>query len=268
MGIFLYLCPNIIFSIMHKLINQLKTYYSFGIFVLYIFFVGVPAGWLYSLSEKNKAKNQDKYHKHVAHFCRRFLRHYLCCATHEIRNPYHETFKTPALIIANHQSILDLPFTMMMSPKLVVMTGQWVWESKLYGKVVKFCDYFPSSLPMDEMLVHIKDVMSRGYSVLIFPEGTRSEDCQVHTFRRGAFHLAEQLRCDIIPMVLWGTGRVLPKNEFCLHDGHMVLDIGKRERFDDGVMGEGHGALTRYWHKYFLQRFAELEEENLPKQSN
>lgn len=246
---------------MHRLINQLKTYYSFSIFVLYIFFVGVPMGWYYSLSKKHLAKNQDIYHRHAAHFFRRFMRHYLCCATHEIRNPYCENFKKPALIIANHQSLLDLPLTMMMSPKLVVMTGQWVWESKIYGKVVKFCDYFPSSMPMEEMVAHLKDVMSRGYSVVIFPEGTRSEDCQIHTFRRGAFHLAEQLRCDILPMVIWGTGKVLPKTDFCLQKGHMILDIGKRISFDEGIMGEGHGPLTRYWHKYFVKRFAELESE-------
>lgn len=250
---------------MHRLVHLLKTYYSFGIFVLYIFFVGVPMGWIYSLSEKNLAKNQDIYHRHAAHFFRRFIRHYLCCATHEVRNPYHETFAKPAMIIANHQSLLDLPLTMMMSPKMVVMTGQWVWESKIYGKVVKFCDYFPSSMPMEEMLDHIKDVMSRGYSVLIFPEGTRSEDCQIHTFRRGAFHLAEQLQCDILPMVISGTGKVLPKTDFCLHDGHMILEIGKRISFSEGIMGENHGQLTRYWHKFFLQRYAEIQAESEAK---
>lgn len=250
---------------MHRLVHLLKTYYSFGIFVLYIFFVGVPMGWIYSLSKKNLAKNQDIYHRHAAHFFRRFIRHHLCCATHEVRNPYHETFAKPAMIIANHQSLLDLPLTMMMSPKMVVMTGQWVWESKIYGKVVKFCDYFPSSMPMEEMLDHIKDVMSRGYSVLIFPEGTRSEDCQIHTFRRGAFHLAEQLQCDILPMVISGTGKVLPKTDFCLHDGHMILEIGKRISFSEGIMGENHGQLTRYWHKFFLQRYAEIQAESEAK---
>ena len=250
---------------MHRLVHLLKTYYSFGIFVLYIFFVGVPMGWIYSLSKKNLAKNQDIYHRHAAHFFRRFIRHRLCCATHEVRNPYHETFAKPAMIIANHQSLLDLPLTMMMSPKMVVMTGQWVWESKIYGKVVKFCDYFPSSMPMEEMLDHIKDVMSRGYSVLIFPEGTRSEDCQIHTFRRGAFHLAEQLQCDILPMVISGTGKVLPKTDFCLHDGHMILEIGKRISFSEGIMGENHGQLTRYWHKFFLQRYAEIQAESEAK---
>lgn len=247
---------------MQRLINKLKTYYSFSILVLYIFFVAIPMGWFYSLSKKNLVKNQDVYHQHAANFFRRYMTRYLCNATHEVRNPYNEDFTKPALIIANHQSLLDLPFTMMLSPKMVVMTGQWVWESKIYGKVVKFCDYFPSSMPMDEMLAHLKDVMGRGYSVVIFPEGTRSVDCQIHTFRRGAFHLAEQLHCDILPIVLWGTGKALPKTDFCLQKQHMILEIGKRVSFDEGVMGETHGELTRYWHKHFVKRFAELEAEN------
>ena len=182
-----------------------------------------------------------------------------------LRNPHEETFKKPALIIANHQSLLDLPATLMLTNRLIVMTGQWVWDSKIYGHVVRFADFFPATMSMEDMLAHISKCMKRGYSVLIFPEGTRSEDCQVHKFRRGAFHLAEQLKCDIVPVTIFGTGYLLPKRDFCLNPGPECIEIGKRVSFDDGIMGQTHGEMTRYWHKWFVENYAKLEAEFLPQ---
>ena len=246
-----------------RFIRCLKTYWSFGILVGFIFFIATPLGWWHTLTGGVNERNRSSFHRLKARFFRFYTFHCVCYAKPELRNPHGETFEKPALVIANHQSLLDLPATLMLHDKLVAMTGQWVWESKIYGRVIRFADFLPSSMPMEEMLDHIRDCMSRGYSVLIFPEGTRSEDCQRHTFRRGAFHLAEQLRCDVVPVTLWGTGRVLPKQDFCLTPGREVIEIGRRVRYDEGLMGETHGAMTRYWHKQYQRRYAELEAEML-----
>lgn len=53
-----------------------------------------------------------------------------------------------------------------------------------------------------------------GSSVLIFPEGTRSEDSNIKTFKEGAFKLAVETQTPIIPIVLNGTGNALPKKGF------------------------------------------------------
>lgn len=246
---------------LNRFVNKLKTYYSFGILVGFIIFIAVPMGWYYSMRQNKEGRTLFRFHKRKARFFRRYMKHYLCGVSTEVLNASGEDFKKPALIIANHQSLLDLPATLMLHPRIVAMTGQWVWDSKLYGKAIRYSEFFPAMMPMDEMLQHIQQVMAKGYSVLIFPEGTRSEDCQVHTFRRGAFHLAEQLKCDVVPVTLWGTGRCLPKDDFCLRSGHIVVDIGKRIRFVDGIMGEAHGPMTRYWHRYFIQRYAQLQEQ-------
>ena len=166
------------------------SYLGFGILLGYIFFIIAPMARIYAWFGDNE-RVRYRLHRHIRRFCRFFA---LFCVpqVHPIvRNPYEETFKKPALIIANHQSLLDLLATLMLTNRLIVMTGQWVWDSKIYGHVVRFADFFPATMPMDEMQTHISKCMKRGYSVLIFPEGTRSEDCQVHKFRRGAFLLAE-----------------------------------------------------------------------------
>ena len=245
----------------NRLIQKLKTYWTFGILVGYIGILAGPLWWWYSLIPGKREKRQAAFHSHIARFFKFYVFHCVCGAKVELRNESGEDFEKPALIIANHQSLLDLPATLMLKDKMVAMTGEWVWNSRIYGRVINFADFMPSSMPMDEMMAHVRDCMSRGYSVLIFPEGTRSEDLQVHKFRRGAFHIAEQLGCDVVPVTLHGTGRMLPKNDFCLTPGRIIVEVGQRVKMADGIMGEDHGSMTRYWHKWFVQRYAELEAE-------
>ena len=59
----------------------------------------------------------------------------------------------------------------------------------------------------------IKNIKA-GSSVLIFPEGTRSEDSNIKNFKEGAFKLAIDSQTPIIPIVLDGTGFALPKKGF------------------------------------------------------
>ena len=241
--------------------RRMLTFASFGLLVGYIFLVIWPLGLWYSLASGRLAKRKAALHRHISRFFRIYMSHFVWGVTPEVRNPYHEEFHRPALIIANHQSILDLSATLMLCDRMVAMTAQWVWDSRLYGHVVRFADFFPASMPLDQMIEHLRGCMDRGYSVLIFPEGTRSDDCQVHKFRRGAFCLAEQLQCDVIPVTLWGTGRALSRSKFCLNPGRVIIDIGRRVRFDEGVMGTDHGSMTRYWHRWFVERYQQLDSE-------
>lgn len=244
---------------MKRLIRKVLTYLSFGILVGYIFFVAVPLGRILELLG-DTPRRRAKFHRHI----RRFFRFYtFCCVPgtfFKLNNPHRETFKKPALVIANHQSLLDLPATLMLGDKMVAMCGEWVWDSQIYGRVIRFADFFPATMSMDDMVAHCRSCLDRGYSVLIFPEGTRSEDGQIHTFRRGAFHLVEQLKCDVVPVVLAGTGKRLPKNDFCINPGKVLIEIGQRVTYESGTMGEGHGAMTRYWHKWFISRYQTLSE--------
>jgi len=252
---------------MPRWIKLIVTYMGFGLLLGYIFFILAPKARIYSWFGDNE-RVRFRLHRHIRRFCRFFFHHCIPGVKPILRNEHEEVFKKPALIIANHQSLLDLLATLMLTNRLIVMTGQWVWDSKIYGHVVRFVDFFPATMPMEEMQAHISKCMSRGYSVLIFPEGTRSVDCQVHKFRRGAFHLAEQLKCDIVPVTIFGTGYLLPKKDFCLNPGPLCVEIGKRVSFDEGIMGETHGEMTRYWHKWFVENYAKLEEEFLPQVKN
>jgi len=59
-----------------------------------------------------------------------------------------------------------------------------------------------------------KDRLSKRVSVMIFPEGTRSTDGEVHKFKDGAFRLAIETGTPIIPLVLDGTHPALHKGDW------------------------------------------------------
>lgn len=167
-------------------------------------------------------------------------------------NTIGEDFQKPAIIISNHQSHLDLMAIMMLTPKLIILTKNWVWHNPFYGIIIRYADFFPVS-DTDEMMTKIEDRIKAGYSVVIFPEGTRSEDCKIKLFQRGAFFLAEQLKLDILPVFIKGFGEVLPKKSFHLHPGTMSIDVKPRIVRAHLTAEENYRELSRRMRREYLK---------------
>jgi 1-acyl-sn-glycerol-3-phosphate acyltransferase len=69
-------------------------------------------------------------------------------------------------------------------------------------------------------------VLKNGLPVLIFPEGSRSPDGRLRTFKRGAFVLAIRGRLPIIPVSISGTQYVLPRDRSIVKPGIVTIRIG------------------------------------------
>lgn len=128
-------------------------------------------------------------------------------------NQEEETFEKPAVIIANHQSFIDILIMLSLAPKLVMVTNKWVWHSPFFGKIVQYAGFVQTGDGYEAVLELLKKKVALGYSVVVFPEGTRSADAKLHRFHKGAFYIAEQLRLDILPVVLYGTGMIISKRQ-------------------------------------------------------
>jgi long-chain acyl-CoA synthetase len=74
---------------------------------------------------------------------------------------------------------------------------------------------------------HAGEAMDRGYSVLIFPEGTRSRDGRLHTFRPGIGLLAAQSRVPIVPIALAGLGEIRATHARWFRSGKIEVRIGR-----------------------------------------
>lgn len=127
---------------------------------------------------------------------------------------HHIDFNAPGIVVANHQSFIDVPFLFSLSPKIILTTNDRIYNNPIFGPVSRLCDFLNVSTGIENMESKIKQLTDKGYSIAVFPEGTRSNDNQIHRFHKGAFKVAQELCLPIIPIVIHGTGEFLPKGKF------------------------------------------------------
>ena len=126
-----------------------------------------------------------------------------------------------AVIVANHQSLVDFlvlgalyrPFRWVAKAEVfrVPFVG---WTMRLAGHVGLERGAGGSIV---RMMRRCRELLEAGVPVLLFPEGTRSEDGTLGRFRDGAFTLAAAVGCPVYPVVVTGTGDFLPKRGIVLH---------------------------------------------------
>jgi 1-acyl-sn-glycerol-3-phosphate acyltransferase len=150
---------------------------------------------------------------------------------------------------------------MMLSPRVIILTNQWVWDSPFIGKIVKYADFYPVSEGAENSIEPLSRLVEKGYSIMVFPEGTRSEDCSINRFHRGAFFLAEQLHLDIIPIVLHGVGHVLPKTDFMLRKGQMCVDVLPRIVAGDTSFGDTNAQRAKNVRIMYKEHYSRMALE-------
>lgn len=211
---------NFPYTLVHLTITTL-TYTLFVIGSLLLFIIRV----LLTFVPISAKKKKEIFSRTIMYFMRAFL--FLVFYTKkEIINPAAENFKTPAIIVANHQSMIDILIMLSLAPKIIMVTNKWVWNSPIFGHVVRYADFIPSHEGFENMNEIIRKKVAEGYSVIIFPEGTRSVDGKIKRFHKGAFMLAKNLKLDIVPITLYGTGKLLNKKQmYYIKPGTFVASI-------------------------------------------
>ena len=262
--------PPLVFDWLTKKKGQLRqvpltlkrmvfTFLTFLVFFIFAFVLITPLTLLYILLVPKSEKKRYRYHQMIAFFMRLALKA-LPGVKFSLNNKYGETFKKPAVIIANHQSHLDLLCTMMLNPKVVLLTTDWVWKNPMYGVIIRFAEFYPVSDGYDKNVERLKSLVERGYSVVVYPEGTRSETGEILRFHKGAFQLAQALNVDILPVFIHGANHVMPKKDFVLREGQLYVEIGERMTAQE-VSSMETRALTSQFHKYYIEHFEEVRRQ-------
>lgn len=136
---------------------------------------------------------------------------------------------------SNHQSLVDI---------LVlgsVLPGDYKWAAKRSLMRIPFIGWhlrLAGHVPVDrgagasaagDAIARFQEVLGRGKPLLVFPEGTRSEDGIVRDFKIGGFCAAVRQHVPVVPIALDGTHRLMRKGAFDLGHGAMrrvALTIG------------------------------------------
>lgn len=239
-----------------------RTLYAALFFGFFSVLLVTPMVWCYTKIGKMTEKKRMKVHR-LVNWMARFLmlRHGIPGTSFSYQMPDDVDFDKPKLIIANHQSHLDLACQLIFTPKMIFLTNGWAWNNPLYRTIIHAAEFVPVTDSIDKIVPHLKSLVERGYSIAVYPEGTRSRDCRIGRFHQGPFFLADHLGLDILPMCMYGPGKVLPKGVHHLNKSPLYVEVG------DVVSNEELKKLGTYreqaswFRKYFIQKYESIANQ-------
>jgi len=119
------------------------------------------------------------------------------------------------VIASNHQSQLDILVAFRLFFHYKWVSKIEIFRVPLIGWNMMLNRYVPlkrgDKQSIEQMLSQCAVHLAEGSSIFMFPEGTRSPDGEVKAFKLGAFQLAHQKKAPILPIVISGTNKALPK---------------------------------------------------------
>jgi len=131
----------------------------------------------------------------------------------------------PFVYMSNHASMLDGPllFLLIRRPVRVIMKSS-IFRIPVVGLGMKYVGFVPvdrSGTSGGRAAIARAAAMmkEKGYSFLIFPEGTRSRNGELQAFRRGGFFLAREAGVPIVPVSIRGTFELMPKKRLVPRNG-------------------------------------------------
>ncbi|MDO4191448.1 MAG: lysophospholipid acyltransferase family protein, partial [Bacteroidales bacterium] len=77
----------------------------------------------------------------------------------------------------------------------------------------------------NQSIIEAEKKLKNGASIVMFPEGHRTKDGKLQPFKRGAFHLANDLHLPIIPITIKGAYKVMNVHSFFIHPGKITVKI-------------------------------------------
>jgi 1-acyl-sn-glycerol-3-phosphate acyltransferase len=149
-----------------------------------------------------------------------------------------------------------------LTKNIIFLTNDRVYSNPFYGYIIRHAAYYPVSMGYEKLRSKVKELADRGFSIAIFPEGTRSKDGNIGKFYNGAYQLAEDLKLDILPLVLYGAGRVQCKNCKYMSMSPIELHIEKKVTpAEQKLFGESVLSRAKGFRKYYINRLTEISNK-------
>lgn len=165
-----------------------------------------------------------------------------------VRGREHVDPTRPVIYASNHQSTIDIPALLVAIPvnlrfvakkqlRWVPVLGWYLW---LAGHIlIDRSNHRRAIASLDRAAARIRG----GANIIIYPEGTRSPDGRVHTFKKGPFALALKAGVPVCPVAIEGSGRLMPKKSWNITPGEIRVMIG--EPVDPNAFAGDREALLR-----------------------
>lgn len=183
-----------------------------------------------------------------------------------VRNRQRLPMKGPAIIVANHNSHLDILALYALFPLRVIplvrpvaaadyflKSPSLAWFSR---KVIGIVPVTRGARAGDDPLEGCRTALERGGILVLFPEGTRGEPEELARLKSGIWHLLRQFpKARVVPVFMRGLGRSMPKGALVPIPFFVDVFIGKTLDFDDD---------RRRFMQSLTERFHQLRDRSVP----
>jgi len=151
-------------------------------------------------------------------------------------------FAEPLVILANHQSLFDIPVLHSVLPDAYGMLAKKeLFAVPFFGRAMRGI----GCVPIDRTrradghaaIAEAAELVRGGNTIVVFPEGSRSRDGKLRPLKKGPFHLAQMAGVPILPVGIRGTEKVLPRGAAYVKPGVVYVEIGRPIRVGEGAQG-------------------------------
>jgi len=137
------------------------------------------------------------------------------------------------LFVSNHLSYMDTPVVLANIPvQFRFLAKRGLFQIPLLGTHLARAGHIP--VPRDDARAAVKTmttaaqaIRERGISLLIFPEGGRSQTGELADFKEGAAYIAIRAGAPLVPVALQGTREILPFGSAHVRAGSVTMRIGE-----------------------------------------
>lgn len=239
--------------------NMLSTLWAW-LTVIIGFIDLLPIGLLVTLCVFIPRKHRTRFVRILLMWWARFYIFIVFIGRKKVYNTGGENFKKPAILVANHQSFIDVVYLFSLSPRITLTANSRIYNNPIFGPVSRMAGFLDVSQGIENMTDKIATLLEEGNIVAVFPEGTRSTDYRIHRFHKGAFKVAEETAAEIIPMAIYGTGDFLKKNEFWGRRADLHVEILPRVKPGDAEFGNTYSERTKSIVTLLRASYADLKE--------
>ncbi len=135
------------------------------------------------------------------------------------------------IFMSNHVSNLDPPVVLPLLPgRSSVLLKQELMSIPILGRAMRMAKFVPVARGSrrDAAQASVEaaaDALRSGLHILVYPEGTRSRDGRLSTFKKGPFFLAQETQAPIIPIALSGTQTMMHKGSNAIVPGLALIQV-------------------------------------------
>jgi 1-acyl-sn-glycerol-3-phosphate acyltransferase len=133
------------------------------------------------------------------------------------------------VFMSNHQSNCDPPALAVSLPRVLILAKKEVFRIPVLGRGMRMRGFIPVDRKSRERAFAAVDQavesLKKGYSFLVFPEGTRSRDGRLQAFKKGVFVMAIKAGVPIMPISVSGGSKIMRKGEFAVHPGTLRITV-------------------------------------------